>query len=222
MSAHKILVVVFSTFVTACAAVPYKMSDNAMAIRSRMSHDEALATAHKLLRSNDRQSGLCGVSPRAGDTLTPGTSSSKLVSTKDSTITYQGIGVRALNSSISGSVMGGTGQITTKYDYYDALFTMDLTKLGYIGLEENTRFNEQGKKRVSARFNDQGKLRLSVQSCPAGQLVLLYAGGLQFGQGSLSVWVHVAPDNLDTLLAALKYLSSSATMRLGTDTLGAY
>ncbi len=221
MSAHKNLVAVFSIFMVACAAVPYKLSDNAMAIRSKMSHEEALAIVHKHLQPSDRQSGLCGVSPRAGDSVTPGTSQSKLVSTKGNTITYKGIVAKVRNVNTTGNVMSGTAQVNSVYEFDEGLFTMDLTKIGYIGVAENTRFNEPGNPRRLYRNNEQGKLVRSVEPCPAGQLILLYAGGLQYGQGSLSVWVHVAADKLDSLLAALSYLSPSVTIRLGTDTLGA-
>lgn len=232
MLTHKTLVVIFSIFVTGCAAVSYKMSDNAIAIRSKMSPEEALAIVHKQLYPSGRQTGLCGVSPRVGDAVTPGASPSKLVSTKGNTITYVGQAAEAVSSSVSGNVMGGTGVLTSNYKFYDAPFTMDLTKLAYIGVEENTHFNEPvnelGRKRRTTRFNDQGNWRLSVLPCPAGQLVLLYAGAFQQGHGSFlnrqggipSVGVHVAPDNLDSFLAALSYLSPSVTIRLGTNTIG--
>lgn len=194
---HLRLTLLITTFVISACATPYKLSDNALSLRSTMSRAEALAIVQKQLIPDASHAGLCGMGYPISEELTPGNWPSKLQSVVNDTITYTGKAARVTGTSASGSMQYGTYRMSTEYLLIDAQFQMMLTDLRYIAVQKNVE------------IIDQKKLRPAYRPCPLGTLVVLYNGKVP------SPLIHVAPDELDAFIAAITLLSPEATLRPG-------
>lgn len=181
---------------TGCAT-SYQLSNNAHLLRSKMSREDALSIFHAQISTNKEKDGLCGIGYPIGEQVTPGTRPSKLVSMKDELFYFTGKYSKPLGSRSSGSMQYGTFQTTVDYEISTVTYAMDVGKIRYIAIEENKEVEYKGE---MVRY---------YTACPIGTLVLLYTGDAP------SPWIHVAPDKLDSFMAALSVLSPNATLRLG-------